>query len=236
MALALFAMLAGSTLWPDAGAWSWRLWALRGRFAHWRDVLALWTWMAVPTLSLWAISLRAPMFVDRYLIWIGPAVYLLIARGLDQVRRRSVLVFCLCLVAMLSFGGWSILQQSNMPIKADLRSAAAYVRDHRQPGELVLFHISYIRYTFEYYYGDAAPYADGVATDDKTTTSAVDAEMRQRTDGYDVVWLVLTEPEMWDRRGMTVGWLDTHATELVRADFERVSVIKYAPGGARGAP
>jgi mannosyltransferase len=227
MALALFTALAGSTLWPDAVAWSWRRWSVPGRFDGWRDVVALWAWLAIPVLGLYVISLRLPMFVDRYLIWIGPAAYLLIARGLDQIRWRSVLIFVLCLVAMLGLDGWGVWEQSATPIKSDFRAAAAYVRAHRQPDELVLFHISYVRYTFEYYYGASAPFAEGIATDEQTSELAIDAEMRRRTAGYDVVWLVLSEPEMWDQRGMTAAWLDAHGSAESRADLTRVSVVKY---------
>jgi hypothetical protein len=51
--------------------------------------------------------------------------------------------------------------------------------------------------------------------------------MRERTAGYEVVWLVLSEPEMWDARGMTVAWLDEHGTPDLQADYARVSVIRY---------
>lgn len=221
MALALFCALAGTVLWsrPESEE------SVLGQEP--RHVIALWVWLAVPLLGLYAISLRVPMFVDRYLIWIGPAFYMLIARGLDQIRRRSMIVSVLCLVAMLWLSGQGIVQQSTTPIKSDFRGAAAYVQAYRRPGELLLFHISYIRHTFEYYYGDAVPYADGVPTDDATTELAVDAAMRDRTAGHDVVWLVLSEPEMWDRRGMTLGWLETHAEVETRMDLTRVSVIKY---------
>jgi 4-amino-4-deoxy-L-arabinose transferase-like glycosyltransferase len=227
MALALFLGLAGSALWPGAAVWSWWLWSKPSRFDRWRSVLALWAWIAVPILGLYVISLRAPMFVDRYLIWIGPAVYLLIARGLDQIRWRSVLVFVLCLATLLGLNGRSVWEQSATPFKSDFRAAAAYVQAHRQADELVLFHISYVRYTFEYYYGTSSPFADGIPTNEQTQPSTVDAEMQRRTAGYDVVWLVLSEPEMWDQRGMTVAWLDSHATAELRVDFERVSVVKY---------
>jgi mannosyltransferase len=192
-----------------------------------RHVLAVWIWLAVPVLGLFAISLRVPMFVDRYLIWIGPAFYLLVARGLDQVRRRSMALGVLCLVAMLVFNGWGIWEQSSKPIKSDFRAAAAYLGQYRQPGELIFFHISYVRETFEYYYGDSSPTADGVPTDEHTEEAAVDTAMRERTANHPVVWLVLSEPEMWDRRGMTVAWLDEHADEEARADFARVSVVRY---------
>jgi hypothetical protein len=93
-----------------------------------------------------------------------------------------------------------------------------------------MFHISYVRGNFEYYYGDAAPYTDGLSTDEQTTDQQVDLEMRARTAGHDVLWLVLSEPEMWDQRGLTVNWLERHGTVVERADLTRVSVIKYRLG------
>jgi len=233
--LSLFALLAGSLLWTDRGLLFRLLGTVRvknrahaglqeGRAG---DVLALWTWILVPVMGLYLISLRLPMFVDRYLIWIGPAFYMLIARGLDQIRRRSMGVFSVCLVLLLWFNGQGIVQQSTTPIKSEFRAAAQYVQERRQSDELVLFHISYVRYTFEYYYGDASPWAEGIPTDASTTEQAVDTLMRERTAGHDVLWLVLSEAEMWDPRGMTLAWVEAHAWVDQRADFERVTVIRY---------
>jgi hypothetical protein len=231
--LALFFLLAGTFLWPGDGllARSRARKQAQDRVGEGAYVCAAWAWLAVPLLGLYAISTRVPLFVDRYLIWIGPALYLLMARGYEQVRRRSALLAMVGLVAFLGLNGWALWEQSARPIKSDFRAAAAYVRQHRQPGEPILFHISYVRETFEYYYGDASPSADGVPTDGQTTHEAVDAEMRARTAGHKVVWLVLSEPEMWDARGMTVGWLDDHGVPDIRADFARVSVIRYRMDG-----
>jgi mannosyltransferase len=228
--LALFGLLAGTFLWPGE-SWIERLRSVscRGylRVGPGSFVAAAWAWLLVPLLGLYLISTRVPMFVDRYLIWTAPAFYLLLARGLDQLRQRSTLVFSMCLAGLLTLNGVAIWQQGAGPIKSDFRAAAAYLRQHRRPGELALFHISYVRDTFEYYYGTAVPAADGIATDEATTPEAVDAAMRERTAGYHVVWLVLSEPEMWDSRGMTVAWLDAHGQATARADFARVSVIRY---------
>lgn len=234
MGLSLFGVLAGSVLWMEPSTSSRRSAARGGSRARdavpWArigDVLALWAWILVPILGLYIISLRVPMFVDRYLIWIGPAFYVLLARGLSQIQRRSVVVSAVCLVLLLWFNGQGIVQQSTTPIKSDFRAAAEYVRAHRQPDELVMFHISYVRYTFEYYYGDASPWAEGVPTDASTTEETVDALMRERTAGYDSVWLVLSEADMWDARGMTLAWLEAHAWVDQRAEFERITVIRY---------
>jgi mannosyltransferase len=228
--LALFCLLAGSLLWSGASLrdrlqalacqWSWRV-------GEGTMVLSLWAWMWVPLLGLYLISTRVPLFVDRYMIWIGPAFYLLLARGLSQLWRRSTLLATVCLAGLLTLNWVAIWQQSAEPIKSDFRAAAAYVEQYRQPGELILFHISYVRDTFEYYYGDASPAEDGVPTDENTTLEAVDAAMRERIGDRQVVWLVLSEPEMWDQRGMTVAWLEEHGQATARADLARVSVIRY---------
>jgi hypothetical protein len=228
--LALFGLLAGTFLWPGASLRE-RLWTVlregRRRVGEGSMVIALWTWLLAPLLGLYLISTRVPMFVDRYMIWIGPAFYLLLARGWDQLRRRSTLLVSVCLAGLLTLNGVAIWQQSATPIKSDFRAAAAYVRENRRPGELVLFHISYVRDTFEYYYGDASPAAGGIPTDENTTVGAVDAAMRERVGDHEVVWLVLSEPEMWDRRGMTAAWLEERGQVTARADLTRVSVIRY---------
>jgi len=231
--LAIFALLAATTLWPGTDLLSWFqavargqkrcLGAVEGRHC----VLGAWVWLAVPILGLYAVTLRVPMFVDRYLIWTGPAFYLLVARGLEMVRRRSAVLAGVCLAAMLMLNSSGVWQQTSTPLKSDFRAAAAYVRRHRQPDELILFHISYVRETFEYYYGDSSPTGDGIPTDEQTTPASVDAAMRERVAGYEVVWLVLSEPEMWDRRGMTVDWLNARTNPEIESDFARVSVIKY---------
>ena len=201
--------------------------SLGGGSAERPSVLAAWTWFLLPVLGLYLITLRVPLFVDRYLIWTGPAFYLLLARGLVQLWRRSAYLSVVCLAGMLALNCWAIWVQSTEPIKSDFRAAAAYVRQYRAPGEAILFHISYVRQTFEYYYGDSSPAVDGIATDERTMSEAVDAAMRDRLAGYHVIWLVLSEPEMWDRRGMTVAWLDAHGTPQMRVDLARVSVVQY---------
>ena len=227
----LFVLLAGTVLWAETDLLSWVQNAVLGRprprLAVGRCVLAAWAWILVPVVGLWAITLRVPMFVDRYLIWIGPAFYLLAARGLAQIWRRSAVVSGLCVAALVAFSLGTVWQQSAVPIKSDLRAAAAYVAQRRAPDELLLFHISYTRDAFEYYYGDAAPHADGLATDDDTRWEDLHAELSARVAGYEVIWLVLSEPEMWDARGMNAQWLQEHAAVEERAEFSRVSVIKY---------
>ena len=72
LAVLVFGMLAGTLLRPGAQT---------------RQVVSAWIWLVIPVLGLYAISLRVPMFVDRYLIWIGPAIVLVVARGIAELWR-----------------------------------------------------------------------------------------------------------------------------------------------------
>jgi hypothetical protein len=57
----------------------------RHRVAYaWRRLrvsLLLLAWLLLPPLLLYLISLSKPLYTDRYLIWIGPALLLLLAQG-----------------------------------------------------------------------------------------------------------------------------------------------------------
>lgn len=87
-------------------------------------------WLAVPLLSVWLISLRQPLFTDRYLIWTAPAFYLLVALSLASfatAEHWSRWVAVPLLGAILITNGVNLQKQASRPIKSDFRAAAAYV-------------------------------------------------------------------------------------------------------------
>ena len=95
-----------------------------------RDHLAVLAWLVIPLLCLWLISLRQPLFTDRYLIWTAPAFYLLVAKGLTSfgsARDWSRWVVVPILGAILVASGVNLWLQGTTVIKADFRAAAAYV-------------------------------------------------------------------------------------------------------------
>jgi hypothetical protein len=51
--------------------------------------------------------------------------------------------------------------------------------------------------------------------------------MATRLGGARTVWLVSSEATMWDERDLTGRWLAENAAETERADFARVTVIRY---------
>lgn len=103
-----------------------------------RDCLALLIWLLIPLLSVWLISLRQPLFTDRYLIWSVPAFYLLVALSLTASPSSKHWVWCLAvglLTIVIIVGGVNVWKQATTPIKSDFRAAAAYVALQEEPAD-----------------------------------------------------------------------------------------------------
>jgi len=238
--------------------------------------LALLGWLATPLLLVWLISLRQPLFTDRYLIWAAPAYYLLVALGLacvgrlgDRPSRRGLAktlaraTVALLIGIILVSDGVNLWRQATIPIKSDFRAAAAHVAHYREPGEpvarpvkgagegafksylpivvrggfddMIIFQIPYGQYTFDYYFPvEVYPSAEGLYTNHRTPDGGylmgeqdVARRMQEITAGHGAVWLVVTEMEMWDQRGLVRGWLEANARQVDEAHFTRVDVYRY---------
>jgi len=144
--------------------------------------IVLAVWLLVPLLCIWIISLRQPLFTDRYLIWSAPAFYLLVAYTLALFASgegSGRLAGLLLLGVILTLSGFNLWRQAATPIKSDFRAAVAYVASYDWPGspserlrvegqsrgqgaesmteplpfdDLIIFQIPYGRYTFDYYF------------------------------------------------------------------------------------
>ncbi len=230
------------------------------------DLLA---WLLFPLLVVWFISLRQPLFTDRYFIWSAPAFYLLIGAGLaslwrlDGWRRWPTVAL---VVAILASHSVNLYLQATRPIKSDFRAAAAYVADYPLPelpspaapqpapgagrfrlylplvladyatfDGLIIFHIPYARYSFDYYFPiEDYPWAEGPYTNWRTPDGSyligatdVARQMQALTAGYDTVWLIATETTMWDERGLVKAWLDANMRLETQAHFAYVDVYRY---------
>ena len=108
-----------------------------------KRVGGLLAWLLIPLLSVWFISLRQPLFTDRYLIWSTPAFYLLVALGLASLRQIQVgsiseiasILMGLLLAGLILLSGANLWRQATVPFKADFRAAAAYVSDYDEAQE-----------------------------------------------------------------------------------------------------
>ncbi len=225
----MIALAAGLILWPLSRRTHAR--ALPGR---WRVVLLLASWLFLPPLLIYLVSLGMPIFTDRYLIWAMPAFLALLACGIVALAGEWRPLGVAVGAAILALNGWSMYLQATQPIKADFRAAAAYVTSRWQPDDALMFQIPYNRHTFAYYASNAHDArdprwqgVDGPYTNAGMSGAEADAWMATRLGGADTVWLVSSESAMWDQRDLTGQWLGANAQEVDRAEFARVTVVEY---------
>ena len=215
--------------------------------APWRRFSLIVSWLLAPTCAIFVLSLRQPIFTERYLIWLSPAAFLIIALGTLVLGRSSErwgpLVTGLALVYLLGLWGTLNWQQKITTIKYDLRTAVHYVHSRRQPEDLLILQIPHQEWSYRYYSSDmgVAPFAGsderlgrwagGPYTNfgqpDEQAQAAVDDALRSATAGVTDVWVLFSEAEMWDSRRLMDHWLDRHGRVIEQATFAGVEARRY---------
>ncbi len=188
----------------------------------------LGSWWLLPPLLFFLITLITPLFTDRYMIWTLPALALLLTLGGMQIARQNRWVAAILLLGLVAFQlhqGW---RQMSTPIKPDLRAAAAYVSPRRQPDELTLFLMPYIRYTYRYYDPGDYPWAEAPYANREPDASQIPQHLAELTAGYAGVWLVESEASFYDQNGLIHAWFDANAVLVDEAHFALVDVYHYA--------
>lgn len=206
--------------------------------ARFKLQLATLAWLLLPTLLVFALSTRLPIFQPRYVLWSAPALYLLtgaaLARLLADARvGRLAAGLALTVLSAISLSGFA--SQIVNPIRPDLRGASAFIASAAELGDVIVFQIPYGRFGYEYYVQRAgarvdptqiieAPYTNYGMSEDE-----VEAALLPAIGTASRVWLYETEPAMWDQRGLVRDWFDRALTPLARREFRGVSVGLYAP-------
>lgn len=121
-------------------------------------LLALWVVLPIVATFVFSVTVK-PMFLDRFLIVVLPALALLAGSGLARLPSIPQAV-ALTVVAALSVSG--LIDWYGGEKQKDWRSASAFVLDSYQPGDAISFVRPHVRTAFDYYNRRAAdPVAPG---------------------------------------------------------------------------
>jgi mannosyltransferase len=196
---------------------------------------------------IYLLSLRQPVYTDRYVIWLAPALMILLALGartiLDHaglLARPLVAILLIYTIGFWLYAGW---QQKTMTIKYDLRAGVTYVDERRDRDTLLILQIPHQQWAWQYYTSDfsfalfdEAParmghWAEGLWTNggqsDGEAQAIVAEQMRALTANSAELWLLSSEVEMWDARHLMRAWLDSHGTLIEQAEFHGVQARHY---------
>jgi mannosyltransferase len=193
----------------------------------------LLVWLLVPIAFTWLISLRLPLYVDRFLIICLPSLLLLISTislSSAWIARGTMTVLIMASV-VASLRLWV---DPNLA-KEDWRAAATYVRSMEKPGDALVMHDFQTGIPFGYYYqGTSRPQ---IASINQQTTP-----LDELTHGHDRLWVVYrrpfepvhslagSQPFTWrdDHNLIIRDWLASHTSTLVQeVTFPGVYIVLY---------
>jgi uncharacterized membrane protein len=192
-------------------------------------VALLLSWVLLPALAVFVISLRLPVFQPRYVLWSAPALYILMALGISALSGRAAWLktALAALVVTIGVAGW--VGQLTRTIRHDLRGATAALSQAVQPGDAVIYQIPKARESVRYYAPVLAPGAeyDGPYVNsgmDDAELEQVLAPIKQR---HARVWLLQTERFEWDLEGATELWFENNMRLETRSDFQGATLALY---------
>jgi len=169
-----------------------------------------------------------PVFSERYLIFVDPAFYLLVALGIHTLWQHWKGLAMAGLVAVLVVHGAGVYVQGTQTIKPDIRGAATHYLTARAPDDLVLFLIPQSQGAFELVAPADEQIYMGVPYTNRNQ-SALDIEMTlsELIGAGRRVWLVESESALWDARGLTRQWLSAHSQNVTTTEFHRVTLTLF---------
>jgi mannosyltransferase len=113
-----------------------------------RNLAFFLSWLLVPILLVLGVSVRKPMFVERYLLICLPPFILLASYGLSRLRKTSVAAAWICVIAGLTIPG--LRNHYEVP-RQDWREVGKYVAAKQRIGDAAVFFPTYYQSRLEYY-------------------------------------------------------------------------------------
>lgn len=200
--------------------------------------LLLATLFAVPFLGELIVSIRRPIFWDRTLIWITLPLFLVLAAGVAQLRFRFLMIGVVGILGTLNL--FSAGDYYRFYQKEDWVTAAGYVANFAEEGDLVLFNSNFVVIPFNYYFrtyenlyhiqvekcGVPEDLFDSGIPEPKMTDSDI-PNLISLLSGHNRVWLVYSHDSYTDPMGLIPQTLASKMKLVRQRDFYGGQVQLY---------
>ncbi len=185
---------------------------------------------AIPVVGELLVSIHRPIFLGRTLIWITIPLFLVLAAGIAQLRYRLLMILVLGLLVtnyLFANGDYYRFAQ-----KEDWSTAAGYVANFAEKGDLVLFNSNFVEIPFDYYFKTYEDLYDievekrGIPLD-LFESGVLEPKMTERDipklvsslRGHDRVWLVYSHDSYTDPKGLIPPALASQMSLLKEREF-----------------
>ncbi|MCW3078264.1 MAG: protein with oligosaccharyl transferase domain [Bacteroidetes bacterium] len=112
-------------------------------------IILLIIWFLLPFFGMFLLSYKIPMYIDRYLIFILPAWYLLLALSITFLFKNPKVLYSFIALLIISF---AVSMQLKPKVRRDVAAAVEYVKLHKELHTIVLVHDFDFIPTFAYHY------------------------------------------------------------------------------------
>ena len=129
-----------------------------------------------------------PIYLTKYMIGASPAFYILVAKGMSDITKRSILLAVLVFIIFLSYLGLHHYYRTD--VKSQWRDVANLIeREANVDKDAVIFCASYIQTPFDYYYKEEIRKVgiDKAVSDTRQLATVVDGATREK----ERLWLIL---------------------------------------------
>lgn len=213
-----------------------------------RGTWFLLAWLVIPLVFAWLVNPIMPFFQERYLLVVAPAFIILVARGLGRCLELvegwlpdrwpwalAVVLAFLVSASFLSLHNWFF---DDAYTKGEYGLMMNYVRDHAQPGDLLLLNNPLQEALFDYYRPPGVAYRF-ISRDDLRTEQRASRALAALTEGYSRVWLVMFGyAEQYDPQHLAERWLSEHGYRSIYRSFLGAYLTLYLmpPAGISSSP
>lgn len=180
-----------------------------------------------PVFFIFLVSYIKPIFLSRYLIFVIPTLFFVIAWILLSYPKRiaSFLIafFAIVMICLLSYQTIS----NDSPIKENYVGVDNYLEQHATPNDIIAVTSPFTIYPIEYDYNGYASinsiplwniYTSGAIP--KFSVANLSAQMKQYTAEYNNVYIVLSYDQGY--QSDIINYMDTH--------YKREKLIDFTPG------
>ncbi len=194
--------------------------------------LFLGLWLVVPLAAGWLVSMRWPVFNERYLIAATPAYYLLVGGGaawLAGRRRWGWAALGLLGAGFLAgslFSLWNFYYVPAYSRTAGWRQVVSHLDTHAGADDVLIQ--NYPDPALTYYYRGPLPHRllpsyDGIPPED--TVRALENLAAE----YSRLWFLPYPSRDWDADGMVGQWLERHADRVEDVRLGKIALQAYQP-------
>ncbi len=106
--------------------------------------------IAVPIVGELIVSIRRPIFLDRTLIWTTIPLFLILAAGVAQLKRRFLIILAVGILATNNLG--SVGDYFRWAQTEEWDNTAGFVANFVQKDDLILFNATRVQIPFDYYF------------------------------------------------------------------------------------